>query len=401
MLIPTAIAEHAGDFSALRRDLHAHPELGFSEQRTSQLVAQALLDCGFEVHEGIGQTGVVGVLRKGTSGKTIGLRADMDALPMQELNAFEHASVHPGRMHACGHDGHTATLLAAAHYLARHGDFDGTVVLMFQPAEESGAGARAMLDDGVLERFPMEVIFGAHNWPGLTVGQFAVRSGPMTAGSADFALVVRGQGGHAAAPHLANDPILAACQLVQTFQSILPRHKSPAESAILSVTVVKAGEANNVIPDQCEVRGTVRAFSADLMHLVEERMHAMISGVCAAFGVTFDFSFVVDAPPTCNHPEATAFLRQTICELAGEDAVLDFEPTMGAEDFGCFLEKIPGCYFAIGNGDGAHRSGNHGLGPCQLHNGSYDFNDELIPLGATLWVRLVERWLAPMSETCL
>ena len=391
-LIESILAESA-EVAAIRRDLHAHPELCFEELRTSDLIAKALADWGIPVVRGLGRTGVVGIVKQGDSPRAIGLRADMDALPVTEHNRFAHASRHPGKMHACGHDGHTAMLLAAAKHLATHRHFDGTVVLIFQPAEEGGGGAREMMRDGLLERFPMEAIFGMHNWPGLKAGQFAVREGPVFASSNEFRITIRGKGSHAAMPHLGVDPVPVACQMVQAFQTIVTRNKRPIDTGVISVTMIEAGEATNVVPDHCVLQGTVRTFTTEVLDLIERRMRTVAEATCVAFDAGCEFVFERNYPPTINHAAETAFLRRVMTEVAGAENVLDFEPTMGAEDFSYFLQALPGAYFVIGNGDGAHRAGGHGLGPCMLHNPSYDFNDELIPAGATLWVRLAERWL--------
>ncbi|HEX5372792.1 MAG TPA: M20 aminoacylase family protein [Aquabacterium sp.] len=391
--LPALLAQ-TSEMVALRRDIHAHPELCFEEQRTSDLVAARLSEWGIEVHRGLGGTGVVGVIQGRAGPRSIGLRADMDALPMTEHNQFAHASRHPGKMHACGHDGHTAMLLAAARHLATERDFAGTVYLVFQPAEEGGGGAREMMKDGLFQRFPMEAIYGMHNWPGLAVGQFAIRSGPCFASSNEFRITISGKGCHAAMPHLGTDPVPVACQLVQAFQTILTRNMRPVETGVISVTMIQAGEATNVIPDEVTIQGTVRTFTVDTLDLIEQRMREMTEHVCAAFGAQASFDFHRNYPPTVNHPAETAFARQVMCEVVGADQVLEFEPTMGAEDFSFFLQAHPGAYFVIGNGDGQHRDGGHGLGPCMLHNPSYDFNDELIPLGATLWVKLAQAWLA-------
>ena len=391
--IEQIVADAAG-IAELRRDIHAHPELRYEEQRTSDLIASRLADWGIEVVRGLGKTGVVGIVRGGSSKRAVGLRADIDALPMTERNQFAHASRHAGKMHACGHDGHTAMLLGAAQYFGRHRDFDGTVYLVFQPAEEGGAGARAMIDDGLFERFPMEAMFGAHNWPGLAVGQFALTTGPCYASSNEFRIVVRGKGAHGAMPHLGIDPVPAACQMVQAFQTIVTRNKRPLDTGVISVTMIHTGEATNVIPEECEMQGTVRTFTAEVLDLIETRMREISEHTAAAFGCRVEFEFSRNYPPTINHDAETAFARRVLGELAGAHNVLEFEPTMGAEDFSFFLEQVPGCYFMIGNGDGDHRSLGHGMGPCMLHNPSYDFNDALIPIGATAWVRLAERWLA-------
>jgi hippurate hydrolase len=392
-LLPDLMAHEPG-IRALRREIHAHPELCFEEVRTSKLVVERLMHWGIEVHQGLGTTGVVGVIRGRPGPRSLGLRADMDALPVTEHNEFAHASKHPGKMHACGHDGHTAMLLAAAQHLAAHRDFAGTVYLIFQPAEEGGGGAREMMKDGLFERFPMDAIFGMHNWPGMAVGQFAIKDGPCFASSNEFCIRISGKGCHAAMPHLGIDPVPVACQLVQGFQTILTRNVRPVETGVISVTMIEAGEATNVIPDDVTIRGTVRTFTTDTLDLIETRMRAMSEQLCAAFGARVDFEFHRNYPPTVNHTREAEFVRQVMCEVVGPDQVQTFEPTMGAEDFSFFLQGKPGAYFVIGNGDGAHRDGGHGLGPCTLHNPSYDFNDQLIPLGATLWIRLAQRWLA-------
>jgi amidohydrolase len=392
-LIESILAESAA-VAAIRRDLHAHPELCFQEQRTSDVIAKALTDWGIPVQRGLGTTGVVGIVKNGSSPRAIGLRADIDALPITEHNRFAHASQHPGKMHACGHDGHTAMLLAAARHFARQRHFDGTVYLIFQPAAEGGGGAREMIKDGLFDRFPMEAIFGAHNWPGLAVGQFALKSGPVFASSNEFKITIRGKGAHGAMPHLGIDPVPVACQMVQAFQTIITRNKRPLDTGVISVTMIHTGEATNVVPETCVLEGTVRTFTTDVLDLIERRMKTVAEQTCAAFEAGCEFEFVRNYPPTINHPAETAFAQRVMAEVVGAENVLEFEPTMGAEDFSFFLQHKPGCYFVIGNGDGTHRDGGHGLGPCMLHNPSYDFNDDLIPLGATLWVRLAEAWLA-------
>jgi amidohydrolase len=392
-LIESILADAAA-IAAIRRDIHAHPELCFEEHRTADAIAKALTDWGISIHRGMGKTGVVGIVKNGTSNRAVGLRADIDALPMTEHNHFAHASKHPGKMHACGHDGHTAMLLAAAKHLAKHRNFDGTVYLVFQPAEEGGGGAREMINDGLFDKFPMEAIFGTHNWPGMKVGQFGVRAGPMMASSNEFKIVITGKGSHAALPHNGIDPVPIACQMVQAFQTIISRNKRPIDAGVISVTMIHTGEATNVVPDTCEIQGTVRTFTNEVLDLIEQRMKDIADHTCAAFGASCAFEFHRNYPPTINHAAETTFLQQVAGEMVGPHNVLDFEPTMGAEDFSYFLQAKPGCYFVVGNGDGAHREGGHGLGPCMLHNPSYDFNDDLIPLGATLWVRLAEAWLA-------
>ncbi len=392
-LIDSILADAAA-IAAVRRDIHAHPELCFEEQRTSDLIAKQLTEWGIPIERGLGKTGVVGIVKNGSSPRAIGLRADIDALPITEHNTFAHASRHAGKMHACGHDGHTAMLLAAAKHLATNRHFDGTVYLVFQPAEEGGGGAREMIRDGLFDRFPMEAIFGAHNWPGMKAGQFAIKSGPCFASSNEFRITIRGKGAHAAMPHNGIDPVPAAAQMVQAFQTIVSRNKRPIDAGVISVTMIHTGEATNVVPDVCVMEGTVRTFTLEVLDLIEQRMKTVAEHTCAAFDTTCEFEFVRNYPPTVNHAAETEFARRVMAEVVGADNVLDFEPTMGAEDFSYFLLEKPGAYFLIGNGDGGHREGGHGMGPCMLHNPSYDFNDELIPLGATLWVRMAEQWLA-------
>ncbi len=389
-----SILADAATITALRRDIHAHPELCFQEARTADLIARALTDWGIPIHRGMGTTGVVGIVKNGTSGRALGLRADIDALPMTEHNHFPHRSQQHGRMHACGHDGHTAMLLAAAKHLSTNRNFDGTVYLVFQPAEEGGGGAREMIKDGLFEQFPMEAIFGMHNWPGMKVGQFALSSGPMMASSNEFKITIHGKGAHAALPHNGIDPVPVACQMVQAFQTIVTRNKRPIDAAVISVTMIHAGEATNVIPDSCTIEGTVRTFSTEVLDLIQRRMQTVAESTCAAFEARCEFQFHRNYPATVNHEAETEFARALLVEVVGSENVLTYQPTMGSEDFSYFLQTKPGCYFMIGNGDGSHREIGHGEGPCMLHNPNYDFNDDLIPLGGTAWVRLAEKWLA-------
>ncbi len=391
-LIESVLAD-AQQIKTIRRDIHAHPELCFKEERTSELVAKCLTDWGIPVIRGLGKTGVVGVVKNGTSSRGVALRADMDALPMTEHNTFAHASKFQGRMHACGHDGHTAMLLAAAKHLSKHRNFDGTVYLVFQPAEEGGGGAREMIKDGLFTQCPVEAIFGAHNWPGSQVGQVGVRSGPVMASSNEFKITIVGKGSHAALPHLGVDPVPVACQMVQAFQTIITRNKNPADTAVISVTMIHTGEVTNVVPDSCEIEGTVRTMTPEMLDLIEGRMRTIAEHTCSAFAATCKFEFHRNYPPTVNHDAESEFVRRVVGDVVGAHNVVDFQPTMGAEDFSYYLQAKPGCFFFIGNGDGAHREMGHGLGPCTLHNPNYDFNDDLIPLGATMWVRIAEQWL--------
>jgi amidohydrolase len=394
MKLLDSIVTESASIVAVRRDIHAHPELCFQEVRTADLVAAKLTEWGIPVHRGMGTTGVVGIVKNGTSSRAIGLRADMDALPMQEFNTFEHASKHAGKMHACGHDGHTAMLLAAAKHFANNRNFDGTVYLIFQPAEEGGGGAREMMRDGLFEKFPMDAVFGMHNWPGPRVGTFAVSPGPVMASTSEFKITIRGKGSHGALPHMGIDPVPIACQMVQAFQTIISRNKKPIDAGVVSVTMIHAGEATNVVPDSCELQGTVRTFSTEVLDLIERRMKQIAEHTCAAHEATCEFQFVRNYPPTVNSKEEAEFCRKVMASIVGADNVMMQEPTMGAEDFAYMLQAKPGAYCFISNGDGEHREMGHGAGPCTLHNPSYDFNDDLIPLGATYWVRLAEEWLA-------
>ena len=401
MNVIDSIVTQAAGIAAVRRDIHAHPELCFEEVRTADVVAQKLTEWGIPIHRGLGKTGVVGIVKGrdgGASGRAIGLRADMDALPMQEFNTFAHASQHHGKMHACGHDGHTAMLLAAAQHFVKHRNFDGTVYLIFQPAEEGGGGARVMIEDGLLEQFPMQAVFGMHNWPGMKMGQFAVSPGPVMASSNEFRITIHGKGGHAAMPHTGIDPVPIACQMVQAFQTIISRNKKPVDAGVISVTMIHTGEATNVVPDSCELQGTVRTFTLEVLDMIEARMKQVAEHTCAAHEATCDFEFVRNYPPTVNSAAEADFARKVMASIVGEANVLVQEPTMGAEDFAFMLQARPGAYCFIANGDGGHRDLGHGGGPCTLHNPSYDFNDDLIPLGATYWVRLAEEWLAQARD---
>ncbi|MEY4884376.1 MAG: hypothetical protein RIS34_2230 [Pseudomonadota bacterium] len=394
MKVIDSLVTQAAGMASIRRDIHAHPELCFQEVRTADIVAEKLTEWGIPIHRGLGKTGVVGVVKSGTGTRSIGLRADMDALPMQEFNTFDHASQHTGKMHACGHDGHTAMLLAAGQHFAQNRNFDGTVYLIFQPAEEGGGGAREMIRDGLFDLFPVEAVFGMHNWPGDQIGQFAVSAGPVMASSNEFKITIHGKGGHAALPHNGLDPVPIACQMVQAFQTIISRNKKPVDAGVISVTMIHAGEATNVIPDHCELQGTVRTFSVEVLDMIEQRMREIATHTCAAFGATCEFAFSRNYPPTINSAREAAFAAKVMGEIVGPANVMAQEPTMGAEDFSYMLQAKPGAYCFIANGDGSHREMGHGGGPCMLHNPSYDFNDDLIPLGATYWVRLAEAWLA-------
>lgn len=388
------ILEFHQEIQAIRRDIHAHPELCFEEFRTADLVAKKLEEWGIPMIRGLGGTGVVGVIQRGSSTRALGIRADMDALPMQEINQFTHASQHAGKMHACGHDGHTAMLLGAARYLSQSKDFDGTVYLIFQPAEESGGGARDMIEDGLFQQCPMDAVFGMHNWPGLAVGEFGVKTGGMMASSNEFEVTVRGKGAHAAQPQKSIDPVMIAVQIAQSWQTIVSRNVNPLEPAVLSLTQIHSGSATNVIPDDAKLIGTVRTFSTEVLDLIESRMEKIARSTATAFDAEIDFEFKRNYPPLINHTNETRFAIEVMQDLVGKEQVnTEIEATMGAEDFAFMLQAKPGCYVFLGNGEGQHRSAGHGLGPCNLHNPSYDFNDDLLPIGASYWVRLVQAYL--------
>ena len=346
---------------------------------------------GLEVHRGLARTGVVASIRAGGSGRAIGLRADMDALPVTEANTFAHVSRHPGRMHACGHDGHTVMLLGAARYLAATRCFDGTVHLVFQPAEEGQGGARTMVAEGLFERFPVDAVYGLHNQPGLPVGQFAVHHGPAMASSDSFSVRLLGRGGHAAQPHLASDAVLAACALVTSLQGVVARNVPPLESAVLSVAQVHAGTADNVLPESAEIRGTCRSHRPEVRDLLERRLREVAAGVAAAHGVGCEVVFVREEPPLVNSIEHAGHAARAAAAVVGEQNVrLDLPPSMGAEDFAVMLEHRPGAYIRIGNGPLADHDG-----AAPVHHPRYDFNDEALAYGAAWWATLVEQRLAP------
>ncbi|HUW37612.1 MAG TPA: M20 aminoacylase family protein [Rhodocyclaceae bacterium] len=374
--------------AAIRRDLHAHPELAFGEWRTADLVAAHLTGLGIEIRRGLAGTGVIGKLRRGTSDHAIGLRADMDALPVDEQNGFAHRSQHPGCMHACGHDGHTAMLLGAAEALAAGAvDFDGCVYFIFQPAEEHEGGGRVMVEQGLFEQHPMQAVYGLHNWPGLPVGQMAVMSGPVMAGTDRFEITVTGRGGHAAMPHQAADTVVAGAALVQALQTLVSRNTDPLEPTVLSVTRFHAGHADNVLPEVAQLGGTVRSFSPAQQTLMEEGMRRICAGVGAAYGVAAALDYQRGYPPTVNSAdEAALCVEAAAAALGAENVRDDLKPSMGAEDFAYLLGQRPGCYVWLGNGPGE--------GGCLLHSPHYDFNDGIIDLGIRYWLRLVERALA-------
>jgi amidohydrolase len=387
MAIIDRIAQIHDELTSWRRDIHAHPELGFEEQRTSELVAQKLSEFGYEVHRGIGKTGVVGRLRVGTSGRSIGLRADMDALPIEEATNLSYRSRNAGRMHACGHDGHTTMLLGAARYLAETRNFDGTVHLIFQPAEEGLGGGKAMVEDQLFERFPCNAIFGMHNAPGLAVGKFAIRTGPMMAGSAFFDITITGRGAHGARPEAGIDPVIVGSHMAAALQTIVSRNVRPVDTAVVSVTRFHAGDAYNVIPESGVIGGTVRAFNNATLSLIEQNMRRIAGGVAAGFGASAEVDFRVVALPLVNDATEAAFMADAASGIVGPDNVdRDTALVMASEDFSYMLNHSPGAYIRIGNGDHP--------GACQVHNPGYDFNDAILSLGASLFARLAERKLA-------
>ena len=375
------------ELKSIRHDIHAHPETAFEEQRTSDVVAAKLTAWGFEVHRGLAKTGVIGLLKNGTSKRSIGLRADMDALHIHERNAFAHKSQNEGKMHACGHDGHTTMLLGAAKYLSQHRNFDGTVNFIFQPAEENEGGARVMIQEGLFNKFPCDTVWGMHNWPGMDAGQFCVMPGAMMAGFDIFEITLTGRGAHAAMPHNGWDPIVAGSALVQALQTIVSRNTHPVEAGVVSVTQFHGGDTWNVIPNEIVIRGTTRSFKPEVQALIERRIREICDGVAATYGCTVKFWYDRRYPPTVNSSAEAELSRNVLVDLVGQENVhTNLTPTMGAEDFAFILQAKPGCYIWIGNGAGE--------GGCMLHNPGYDFNDEILPLGASYWVKLVERCLS-------
>jgi hippurate hydrolase len=378
-----AIRRHHAELTAFRRDLHAHPELGMAEFRTAEKVATALEALGIEVHRGVGGTGVVGVLRNGSGNRAIGLRADMDALPMDELTDLPFRSTVKGAMHACGHDGHTTMLLGAAKYLAETRNFDGIVHFIFQPGEEGCGGALAMLEDGLFERFPCDAIYGMHNRPNMPLGEYAINSGPTAAGGAFFDITITGKGSHGARPEVSIDPVLAACHVTTALQSIVSRNLSPRDPAVVSVTKVVGGDAYNVIPETAVISGTARFFAREVSVQIEEGLKRVAEGVAAGFGASASLDYRLIFAPTINDAEQTEAYAAAASELVGDTKVArDKPPGMGSEDFSFMMERVPGAYIYLGNGDGA-----------MPHNPRYQFNDEAIPYGAALYARVVEKGL--------
>ena len=373
-----------------RRDIHSHPEIAFEEHRTAKLVADKLESFGLEVETGIAGTGVVGTLKKGTGNRSIGLRADLDALLINETNDFPHKSKIPGKMHACGHDGHTTMLLGAAKYLAEKGNFDGTINFIFQPAEENEGGGKVMIDEGLFDKYPVESVYGMHNIPGMPVGSFAMKPGPIMASFDIFNLKIIGKGGHAAMPHTAIDPIIIGTKIVDAYQSIVSRYIDPQQPVVLSVTQFHGGDAYNVIPNEIEMKGTIRCFSSTVQLAMEKQMKQITSSICSAYGADYEFEYEHRYPATVNSEDEVEVSAKVAKEISGEDMVsLSPTPSMGSEDFAFMLQEKPGSYIWIGNGDQE--------GSCMLHNPGYDFNDEILPIGATYWVNIAEETLSPIN----
>ena len=373
-----------------RRDIHSHPEIAFEEHRTAKLVADKLESFGLEVETGIAGTGAVGTLKKGTGNRSIGLRADLDALLINETNDFPHKSKVPGKMHACGHDGHTTMLLGAAKYLAEKGNFDGTINFIFQPAEENEGGGKVMIDEGLFDKYPVESVYGMHNIPGMPVGSFAMKPGPIMASFDIFNLKIIGKGGHAAMPHTAIDPIIIGTKIVDAYQSIISRYIDPQQPVVLSVTQFHGGDAYNVIPNEIEMKGTIRCFSSKVQLSMEKQMRQITSSICSAYGANYEFEYEHRYPATVNSADEVEASAKVAKEISGEEMVnLAPTPSMGSEDFAFMLQEKPGSYIWIGNGDRE--------GSCMLHNPGYDFNDEILPIGATYWVNIAEDTLSPIN----
>jgi hippurate hydrolase len=388
MPIVNRIADLHNEITAWRRDIHAHPELLYDVHRTAASVADKLKSFGCdEVVTGIGRTGVVGVIRGGkggSAGRVIGLRADMDALPIEEANDVPYKSTVPGKMHACGHDGHTAMLLGAARYLTETRNFAGTAVVIFQPAEEGGGGGRSMVQDGLMDRFRIEEVFGMHNYPGLPVGEFALRPGPLMAAADRVTIEIEGRGGHAARPHISVDTVLVGAQIINQIQSIVARNVDPLEAAVISICVFQAGSTDNVIPQTALLRGTARSLTPEVRDVLEKRLHEVVEGTAKLYGATAKLTYRRDYPVTRNHERQAEFAASVAAQVVGKERVDDHvAPVMGAEDFSFMLEARPGAFIFVGNGNTAG-----------LHHPRYDFNDEVIPIGTSYWVKLVETALA-------
>jgi hippurate hydrolase len=384
-IIPEIAAKEA-DIIAWRHAIHAHPELAYEEHQTADLVADRLNQWGLDVHRGLATTGVVGTLVNG-DGPVVGLRADMDALPIHEANDFDYKSQLDGKMHACGHDGHTAMLLGAARYLAESREFEGTIRFIFQPAEEAARGARVMMDEGLFEMFPVDAVFGMHNWPGLEIGRFAMRPGPMMASLDCFDIAITGYGTHGALPHHGVDPVAVSAQVISALQTIVSRNADPLRAAVISVTKIHGGDAHNIIPGEISLGGGIRCFDKDMRKLLKSRVVEIVEGVCASLGASGKVDFVSDYPAVINQADAVALSAEVAAGIVGAANVdADSEPVLGSEDFAFMLEEIPGCYIFLGNGAGE--------GSCMIHNPGYDFNDDAAVIGASYWVRLAQTFLS-------
>jgi hippurate hydrolase len=394
MSVLQALQTRAAPFVALRRDLHRHPELGLHEFRTSQVLAEQLESWGYTVTRGLATTGLVAQLKRGNGGKRLGLRADMDALPIHETNNFEHCSVHAGVMHACGHDGHTAMLMAAAQYIAQEVEFSGTLNLIFQPAEEHPGGAQIMIKEGLFERFPCDAIFAAHNMPGVAAGELVFIEGPAMASSDDVTITLSGVGGHGAMPHRAQDPIVAAAAIVMTLQTIVSRNVDPQHTAVITVGSLVAGKANNVIPASARLELSVRSLDREVRDLLQERITSLVTAQAQSLGVEAHIDYKRDYPVLVNTAAETELARQVGTELLGAERVTrQGRPLTGSEDFAFMLEHCPGSYFMIGNGAGEGTSDRAAAHACMVHNPGYDFNDDILPVGAAFWALLTQRYL--------
>ena len=388
MSVLAKLKDQNAEFSTWRRHIHQHPETAFEEVKTSDYVANLLTSWGVEIHRGMAKTAVVGIIKgkAGNSNRGLGLRADLDALNIREETNVKHCSKHEGKMHACGHDGHTAMLLAATKHLSETRNFDGTVYAIFQPAEEGGGGGNVMVQEGFFDKFPCEAVYGMHNWPYLPEGTFSICEGPMTASTDTFQVVVQGKGGHAAFPHTVIDPIVCAAQIVSALQSIVSRNVDPADSGVISVCKFHAGtESLNVVPDTVALGGTVRAFRASTRKMLEDKLRHVVKSVAEAFGAKVEITWKAGYPSVVNSAKETQFAREIAAEVVGKDKVLPFTPTMGGEDFAYFLQASPGAYIALGTGKTDKDPG--------LHNPHFDFNDDMLPVGAAYWVRMAETWL--------
>ena len=387
MPIIPEVLDYLDELSEIRRDIHAHPELGFTEERTGDLVARKLAEYGCEVHRGLATTGIVGTIRRGNSLRAIGLRADMDCLPMQELNDFAHRSQFDGQMHACGHDGHTTMLLGAARYLAATRNFEGTVHFIFQPGEEGYGGGRVMVEEGLFDKFPCDAVFAMHNKPGIAIGNMATKAGAMLAATDRFDIHVKARGGHAAYPHLGTDPFVIGAHIVLALQTIPSRNVDPVDPALISIGFMRGGSAYNVIPDELHIGGTVRTFSLEVQDLIERRITEVARGAAALHGATAEIDYRRGYPPTINHADEASFAADVAAEICGEAQVeRNIAPSLGGEDFSYMLQAVPGAMLWLGNGPGE--------GGCLLHNARYDFNDNALPVGVSFFARLAERFLA-------